>query len=142
MDARQARSILALSAAWIVGAAVFPRLSYWARWPTRLGLRGTDARVAVEKATGVKLSDTEFIKDGKEHGILGSFANIDHVVTDKQMVMLLVLDEAGKANEISEQIQGALPPQATKLEHENTLVLYASQGKDRSAAIDKALSGL
>ena len=141
MDARQARSILALSAAWIVGAAVFPRLSYWARWPTRLGLRGTDARVASEKAVGVKLSDTEFI-DGKEHGILGSFANIDHVVTDKQMVMLLVLDEAGKASEIGEQIQGALPPQATKLEHENTLVLYASQGKDRSAAIDKALSGL
>ncbi len=39
-------------------------------------------------------------------------------------------------------MQSALPPQTKKLEHENTLVLYASQGKDRSAAIDKALSGL
>ena len=101
-----------------------------------------EARLAVEKAAGVKLTDTEFVPDGKKHGLLGSFANIDRVITDKQMVMLLVLDEAGKAAEISEQIQGALPPQTKKLEHENTLVLYASQGKDRSAAIDKALAGL
>jgi hypothetical protein len=84
----------------------------------------------------------ELIKDGKKHGLLGSFANMDPVVTDRQMVLLLVLDEAGKANEISEQIQGALPPQTKKLEHENALVLYATQGKDRSAAIDKALSAL
>ena len=102
----------------------------------------TDARLAVEKAAGVKLTDTEFIPDGKKHGVLGTFANIDRVITERQMVMLLVLDEAGKAAEISEQIQGALPPQTKKLEHENTLVLYASQGKDRSKAIDKALSGL
>lgn len=102
----------------------------------------TDARLAVEKAAGVKLTDTEFIPDGKKHGLLGSYANIDNVLTDKQMVMLIVLDEAGKANQISEQMQSALPPQAKKIEHENTLVLYASQGKDRSAAIDKALSGL
>jgi hypothetical protein len=102
----------------------------------------TDARLAVEKAAGVKLTDTEFIKDGKQHGLLGSYANIDNVLTDKQMVMLIVLDEAGKASEISEQMQGALPPMAKKIEHENTLVLYASQGRDRSAAIDKALAGL
>src|SRR5262245_65807406 len=70
----------------------------------------TDARLAVEKAAGVKLTDTEFIKDGKKHGLLGSYANIDNVLTDKQMVMLIVLDEAGKANEISDQMQGALPP--------------------------------
>ena len=67
---------------------------------------------------------------------------MDRVVTDRQMVLLLVLDEAGKANEISEQIQGALPPQTKKLEHENALVLYATEGKDGSAAIDKALSAL
>jgi hypothetical protein len=34
---------LGLFAAWIVGAAVFPRLSHWARWPTRLGWRGAVA---------------------------------------------------------------------------------------------------
>ena len=102
----------------------------------------TDARLAVEKAAGVKLTDTEFIPDGKKYGVLGTFANSDRVITDRQMVMLLVLDEAGKAAAIGEQIQGALPPRTKKLEHENTLVLYASQGKDRSAAIDKALAGL
>jgi len=102
----------------------------------------SEARAAVEQATGVTLADTELIKDGKKHGLLGSFANLDKVVTDRQMVLLLVLDEADKANEISEQIQGALPPQTKKLEHENALVLYASQGKDRSVAIDKALAGL
>ena len=37
---------LGLFAAWIVGAAVFPRLAYWARWPTRLGVRGTIAYIA------------------------------------------------------------------------------------------------
>ncbi len=102
----------------------------------------TDARLAVEKAAGVKLTEADFVPDGKQHGVLGTYANMDNVLTDRQMVMLLVLDEAGKAAEISDQIQGALPPQTKQLEHENTLVLYASQGKDRSAAIDKALSGL
>jgi hypothetical protein len=102
----------------------------------------TDARLAVEKAAGVKLTEADFVPDGKRHGVLGTYANMDNVLTDRQMVMLLVLDEAGKAAEISDQIQGALPPQTKQLEHENTLVLYASQGKDRSAAIDKALSGL
>jgi hypothetical protein len=102
----------------------------------------TDARLAVEKAAGVKLTDTEMVPDAKKHGVLGTYANMDNVLTDRQMVMLLVLDEAGKAAEISDQIAGALPPQTKKLEHENTLVLYASQGKDRSKAIDKALSGL
>ena len=102
----------------------------------------TDARLAVEKAAGVKLTDTDMVPDAKKHGVLGTYANMDNVLTDRQMVMLLVLDEAGKAADISEQIQGALPPQTKKLEHENTLVLYASQGKDRSAAIDKALAGL
>jgi hypothetical protein len=99
-------------------------------------------RLAVEKATGVKVTDTELIEDGKKRGLLGSFANLDKVVTDRQMVMLLLLDEADKANEISEQIEGALPPQAKTLEHENALVFYASQGKGHSAAIDKALSAL
>ena len=109
---------------------------------TESAIDAAEARAAVEKATGVKLADTELIKDGKKHGLLGSFANMDRVATDRQMVLLLVLDETGKANEISEQIQGALPPQTKKLEHENALVLYATQGKDRSAAIDKALSAL
>ena len=100
------------------------------------------AALVVEQASGVKLTATEFVPDGEKNGILDTFANLDRAITDRQMVMLLVLDEAGKVSEISEQIQGALPPQTEKLEHENTLVLYASQGRDRSAAIDNALSGL
>ena len=102
----------------------------------------TDARLAVEKAAGVKLTDTQLIEDGPKHGLLGSFANLDKVVTDRQLVMLLVLDEADKATEIRKQIASGLPAEAETLEHENTLVFYASQGKDRSAAIEKALSAL
>ena len=37
---------LGLFAAWIVSAALFPRFLYWARWPTRLGLRGRVAYAA------------------------------------------------------------------------------------------------
>jgi hypothetical protein len=33
-------TIVGVYAAGIVGAALFPRLARWARWPTRLGLRG------------------------------------------------------------------------------------------------------
>jgi hypothetical protein len=33
-------------AAAIVAAALFPRLAYWARWQTRLGMRGRIAYVA------------------------------------------------------------------------------------------------
>jgi hypothetical protein len=32
--------ILGLYAAGIAGAAMFPRLAHWARWPARLGVRG------------------------------------------------------------------------------------------------------
>jgi hypothetical protein len=33
-------------AARILGAALFPRVAYWVRWPTRLGLRGRIAYAA------------------------------------------------------------------------------------------------
>jgi hypothetical protein len=38
--------ILGTYAAGIVAAALFPRLAYWARWPTRLGVRGLVAYAA------------------------------------------------------------------------------------------------
>ena len=102
----------------------------------------TAARTAVEKAAHVKLSKTELVKDGTKYGVLGTFANLGDVVTDKQMVMLLVLDEADKAAMVREQIEASLPAGAEALEHENAVVFYASQGTDRSNAIDKALAAL
>ena len=90
----------------------------------------TAARTAVEKAAHVKLSKTELV------------ANLGDVVTDKQMVMLLVLDKADKADKVREQIEASLPAGAEALEHENAVVFYASQGTDRSNAIDKALAAL
>lgn len=40
-------AILGTYAAGIVAAALFPRLAYWARWPTRLGVRGLVAYAAL-----------------------------------------------------------------------------------------------
>ena len=136
------RKKLPIAATLIATAAVALGCGSSSSSSSDAAIDAADARVAVEKAAGVELAHTELIKDGKKHGLLGSFANLDKVVTDRQMVMLLVLDEADKASQISEQIEGSLPPQAKTLEHENALVFYASEGKDRSAAIDKALSAL
>ena len=61
MDER--RVALALSAAWIVGAAVFPRLSYRARWPTRLGVRGTIAYAAFNAL--LLFAVREFVRYGR-----------------------------------------------------------------------------
>jgi hypothetical protein len=38
--------VLGLYAAWIVAGALFPRLAYLGRWPTRLGVRGLIAYAA------------------------------------------------------------------------------------------------
>ena len=49
--------------AWIVGAAVFPRLSYWARWPTRLSLRGKVAYAAFNAL--LLFAVREFVRYGR-----------------------------------------------------------------------------
>ena len=54
---------LGLFAAWIVGAAVFPRLSYWARWPTRLSLRGKVAYTAFNAL--LLFAVREFVRYGR-----------------------------------------------------------------------------
>jgi hypothetical protein len=40
MTVRPQLGILSMYAVGIVVAALFPRLAYWVRWPTRLGVRG------------------------------------------------------------------------------------------------------
>jgi hypothetical protein len=105
-------------------------------------IAAADARAAVEQAAGVKLSAMELVKDGPEHGLLGSYGNLDRAATDRQLVMLLMLDDAGKASEIRDQITGGLPAGTETIEHENALVFYGAHGRDRSAAIEQALEGL
>ncbi len=56
--------------------------------------------------------------------------------------MLLMLDDAGKAAEIREQVATGLPAGTEAIEHENALVFYGAQGRDKSAAVEKALEAL
>jgi hypothetical protein len=108
----------------------------------RTGSTAADAaaRTAVERAAGVELAETSLIE--AEHGLLSAWSNLDDSIADEQTVMLLVLDETARAAEIGERIQPSLPAEAETLEHENLVVFYASEGEDRSAAIEKALAAL
>ena len=40
------RDVLSVEVAAFVGRVAFPRLAYWARWPTRVGPRGLAAYIA------------------------------------------------------------------------------------------------
>ena len=100
------------------------------------------AKASVERAAHVKLASEPVPADAKEEGMAASFSNTSTVVKDKQAVALFVMKDADVANEVSKRVRSSAPKSARLIAHGPVLVVYAAAGKDRGAAVERAVETL
>ncbi|WP_320668798.1 hypothetical protein [Patulibacter defluvii] len=103
----------------------------------------TDARAAVARAAGVKLADMPVPDDAKDDGVERAYSNQSTAAKDGQIIMLFVLDDAGKADDVAKQVRGSVPGESVQLyTRRNVIVVYGSTGTDRKDAVRTAVERL
>jgi hypothetical protein len=100
------------------------------------------AKASVERAARVKLASEPVPAEAREQGMTASFSNTSTVVKDKQAVAVFVMKDADVASEVSEQVRETAPRSARLIAHDEVLVVYAAAGKDRGAAVERAIEAL
>jgi hypothetical protein len=64
------------------------------------------------------------------------------VARDKQVVGLFVLKSADTAEKLRDYVSSQAPASSNLIVNDEVMVLYAANGNDRSAAVEKAVNGL
>ena len=100
------------------------------------------AKASIERAAHVKLASEPVPADAKEEGMTASFSNTATVVKDKQAVAVFVMKDADVADEVSKRVRESAPKSARLIAHDEILVVYAAAGKDRGAAVERAVEAL
>jgi hypothetical protein len=100
------------------------------------------ARASVERAAHVVLAVAEVPAEARDQGLEASYTNDETVVQDKQAVALFVLEDAGVADKVADLVRGSAPEPSRLIVKGNVMVVYAPAGKDRGAAVEKAVEAL
>lgn len=101
------------------------------------------AQAAIAKAAGVRLAAVPVPDDAKDQGLKAAYSNQASAATDKQVVFLFVLDDAGTVDELSDQLEQSVPGETVRsYEHGNVLVVYGAAGTNRGKAVQAALDQL
>ena len=100
------------------------------------------AKAGIERAAHVKLAAEKVPGDAREQGLEASFSNAATAVKDEQIVAVFVMKDAGVADEVSDMVKASAPPSAKLIVHDEVMVVYATTGKDRTAALEKAVKAL
>jgi len=100
------------------------------------------AKVTVERAAHVKLAVADVPADARDQGLERYYTNAATVARDKQAVALFVLEDAGIADKVSDLVRGSAPKPSRLIVSDNVMVVYAAAGKDRGAAVAKAVEAL
>jgi hypothetical protein len=100
------------------------------------------AKASVERAAHVALSVQEVPAEARDQGLEASYTNAATAAKDKQAVGLFVMEDAGVADKVSDMVRGSAPEQARLIVKGNVMVVYATTGKDRAAAVENAVEAL
>ena len=100
------------------------------------------AKAGVERAAQVKLASESVPADAREEGLTAQFSNTSTVVKDQQAVAVFVMKDADVAGEVSDRVRKSAPKSARLIAHGKVLVVYAAAGKDRGAAVERAVEAL
>jgi hypothetical protein len=100
------------------------------------------AKASVERAAKVKLVSQPVPEEAGDDGLQASYTNGPTIVRDGQAVALFVLDDAGAAKQLKKAMGGAMPKGSRLIADGEVVVVYAPAGKDRSAAVVKAVKAL
>jgi hypothetical protein len=100
------------------------------------------AKTRVEQAAGVKLAETPFSEEAGDQGLRVAYTNGATVAQDKQVVGLFVLKSADTAEKLRDYVSSQAPASSKLIVNDEVMVVYAANGNDRSAAVEKAVNGL
>ena len=71
-----------------------------------------------------------------------SFSSTATAVEDRRAVAVFVMKDADVASEVSDRVRDTAPKSARLIAHDRVLVVYAAAGKDRAAAVERAVEAL
>ena len=100
------------------------------------------AKAGVERAAHVKLASEPVPADARDEGLTASYSNTATAVKDGQAVAVFVMEDEDVADEVSERVRKTAPESARLIAHGPVLVVYAAAGKDRGAAVERAVQAL
>jgi hypothetical protein len=100
------------------------------------------AKALVERAAHLKLAAEPVPADAREQGLRASFSNSRTAVKDGQVVGLFVVKDAEVADKVSDMVRESAPKEARLIVKRNVMVVYATAGSDRGAALERALRTL
>jgi hypothetical protein len=100
------------------------------------------AKARVEQAANVKLAETPFSDEARDQGLRVAYTNGATVAQDQQVVGLFVLKSADTAEKLRDYVSSQAPASSKLIVNDEVMVLYAANGNDRSAAVEKAVKGL
>lgn len=106
------------------------------------GPSAATVKASVEQAAHVKLTAVPIPADARAEGLTDSFSNEAGALADKQAVFLFMVKDASTAGKVAEQARGMIPGNSKLIVDDNVIVLYATTGKDRGAAIEQAVKAL
>ncbi len=106
------------------------------------GVTPESAKAQVERAAHLKLVSEPVPADAREQGLRASFSNSGTAVKDGQVVGLFVVKDADVADEVSDMVRASAPKSARLMVKRNVMVVYATAGSDRGAAIERAVKAL
>jgi hypothetical protein len=109
---------------------------------TTSGVTPASAKTQVERAAHLKLVAEPVPADAREQGLRASFSNSRTAVKDGQVVGLFVVKDADVADEVSDMVRASAPKSARLMVKRNVMVVYATAGSDRGAAIERAVKAL
>jgi hypothetical protein len=102
----------------------------------------SSAKALVERAAHLKLAAEPVPADAREQGLRASFSNARTAVKDGQVVGLFVVKDADVADKVSDMVRQSAPKSARLIVKRNVMVVYATAGSDRGAAVERALQTL
>ena len=100
------------------------------------------AKTRVERAAHVKLTSEPIPADAREQGLRASYSNAATASKDGQVVALLVMKDAGVADEVAEEVRSSAPKSAELIVNGAVMVVYAAAGSDRATAVERAVNTL
>jgi hypothetical protein len=106
------------------------------------GLTPEHAKRSIERAAQVQLVAEPVPGDAREQGLEASYSNAATAVKDKQVVALLLMEDAGVADEVSDMVRASAPVSAKLIVDGEVMVVYAAAGADHAAAVERAVKAL
>ena len=100
------------------------------------------AKSRIERAAHVELTAEAVPGEAREQGLQASYSNSATAVKDGQVVALFIMQDAGVADEVSEMVRASAPKSAKLIVNDELMVVYATAGSDRTAAVEKAVQAL